>query len=99
MLAGTVHWKMFAQSAPGQLVRTPAGPSPKPGSLSLTKYAAARVEGNFDIAAVIAGESAGLVREILPARDIVARMVRDAATLDEIWLPEMSKWWRPDLGE
>ena len=46
-----------------------------------TKYAAARVEGNFDIAAVIAGESAGLVREILPARDIVARMVRDAATL------------------
>ncbi|HTE15363.1 MAG TPA: nitronate monooxygenase, partial [Burkholderiales bacterium] len=45
------------------------------------KYAVAQKEANFDIAAVIAGESAGLVHEILPARDVVEKMVRDAATL------------------
>ena len=45
------------------------------------KYVAARNEGNFDVAAVIAGESAGLVREILPVREVVERIVRDAATL------------------
>ena len=45
------------------------------------KYAAARKEANFDIAAVIAGESSGLVHEILPARDVVERMVHDAARL------------------
>jgi nitronate monooxygenase len=45
------------------------------------KYATARADGNFDIAAVIAGESAGLIREISPVREVVDRMVRDASTL------------------
>ena len=45
------------------------------------KYVAARSEGNFDVAAVIAGESAGLVREILPAHDVVERIVREATIL------------------
>jgi nitronate monooxygenase len=45
------------------------------------KYAAARSEANFDIAAVIAGESVGLIREILTAREVVETMVRDAAAL------------------
>lgn len=46
-----------------------------------TRYVAARMDGNFDIAAVIAGESAGLVREIVSAREVVNRIVRDASTL------------------
>jgi nitronate monooxygenase len=46
-----------------------------------TKYVMARSDGNFDIAAVIAGESAGLVRDISPVREVVDRMVADASTL------------------
>lgn len=46
-----------------------------------TKYVTARKDGNFDIAAVIAGESAGLVRDISPVRELVDRIVRDASTL------------------
>jgi nitronate monooxygenase len=46
-----------------------------------TRYVAARTDGNFDIAAVIAGESAGLVPEISPVREVVDRIVRDASTL------------------
>jgi nitronate monooxygenase len=46
-----------------------------------TRYVAARKDGNFDIAAVIAGESAGLIREISAAREVVSRIVRDASTL------------------
>jgi len=45
------------------------------------QYLAARAAGNFDIAAVIAGESAGLVRKISSAGDIVDRVVRDASEL------------------
>jgi nitronate monooxygenase len=45
------------------------------------RYVAARTEGNFDIAAVIAGESAGLVREICSVREVVGRIVREASTL------------------
>jgi len=44
-------------------------------------YAAARQADNFDIAAVIAGEAAGLIRDIPPVSEFVDRMVRDAATL------------------
>ncbi len=42
-------------------------------------YAAARAAGDFDIAAVIAGESAGLINDIPPAGDIVDRIVADAS--------------------
>jgi nitronate monooxygenase len=39
------------------------------------KYVAARSAGDFDIAAVIAGESVGLVNDIQPARQIVENMI------------------------
>ena len=45
------------------------------------RYAAARKAADFEIAAVIAGESAGLVHEIMPAREVIETMVRDAAAL------------------
>lgn len=45
------------------------------------KYAAARKEENFDIAAVIAGESAGLIHEVSTAKEIVEAIVRDASLL------------------
>jgi nitronate monooxygenase len=45
------------------------------------KYVAARKNGNFDVAAVIAGESAGLIREISSVRDVVDRIVSDASAL------------------
>jgi nitronate monooxygenase len=45
------------------------------------RYADARTRGDFDIAAVIAGESSGLVREVVPAREIVEQMIRDASAL------------------
>jgi nitronate monooxygenase len=44
-------------------------------------YAAARSAGDFDIAAVIAGESAGLVRDIRPARELVERIAQEASEL------------------
>src|SRR5258707_1233167 len=37
-------------------------------------YAAARAAGNFDVAVVFAGESAGLVHDIRPAAEIVERI-------------------------
>jgi nitronate monooxygenase len=45
------------------------------------KYLAARETGDFDIAAVIAGEAAGLVRDIPSAREVVERVSRDAEAL------------------
>lgn len=45
------------------------------------KYFAARSAGNFDVAAVIAGESSGLVRAIASAREVIEHTVREAATL------------------
>lgn len=47
----------------------------------LTRYAAARDEQNYDVAAVIAGEASGLVRDICGAGEVVERMVREAETL------------------
>ncbi|MGE5793135.1 MAG: NAD(P)H-dependent flavin oxidoreductase [Bacteroidota bacterium] len=45
------------------------------------RYAAARSDGDFDVAAVIAGESSGLVREISSAREVVERIVSEASAL------------------
>ena len=45
------------------------------------RYAAARRENDFDIAAVIAGESSGLVRDITTVREVVERVVREASDL------------------
>jgi nitronate monooxygenase len=44
-------------------------------------YRDARERGDFDIAAVIAGESVGLVHDIPSAAEIVDRVVRQAASL------------------
>jgi nitronate monooxygenase len=41
-------------------------------------YAAARARGDFDIAAVIAGEAAALIHDIPPAGEVVERVVREA---------------------
>jgi nitronate monooxygenase len=41
-------------------------------------YAAAKVAGNFDVAAVIAGESVGLIHDIPPAGEIVERIAAEA---------------------
>ena len=45
------------------------------------RYQAAREAGDFDIAAVIAGEGAALVHEVLPAGVIIAEMVEKAEAL------------------
>ena len=41
-------------------------------------YAAARAAGNFDVAAVIAGEAVGLIHDIPPAAEIVERIATEA---------------------
>jgi nitronate monooxygenase len=53
-----------------------------------TRYAAARRDNDFDIAAVIAGESSGLVRDITSAREVVERVVREASALLAHWSPQ-----------
>jgi nitronate monooxygenase len=42
------------------------------------EYAAAKAAGNFDIAAVIAGEAVGLIHDIPKAAEIVDRIVTEA---------------------
>lgn len=42
------------------------------------EYATAKAAGNFDIAAVIAGEAVGLIHDIPPAAEIVDRIVTEA---------------------
>ncbi|HYD59407.1 MAG TPA: nitronate monooxygenase [Noviherbaspirillum sp.] len=45
------------------------------------RYAQARNAGDFDIAAVIAGEASGLIHDIPPAQEVVESVVRDASAL------------------
>jgi nitronate monooxygenase len=45
------------------------------------KYSKAREKGDFDIAGVIAGEAVDLIADILPAAEIVDRMVKEASVL------------------
>jgi len=45
------------------------------------KYLAARQAGDYNIAAVIAGEAAGLIHDIPSAREIIERTVQQAAAL------------------
>lgn len=45
------------------------------------RYAKAREEGDFDVAAVIAGEAAGLVDEIESVETVVSRLAVDAERL------------------
>jgi nitronate monooxygenase len=44
-------------------------------------YAAARERGDFDVAAVIAGEASALIHDIPPAGEIVERVVAEAERL------------------
>lgn len=46
-----------------------------------TRYAAARSDEDFDVAAVIAGESSGMIRDILSANEVVQRVVHEASAL------------------
>jgi nitronate monooxygenase len=45
------------------------------------RYAAARTNGDYDTAAVIAGEAAGLIRDIPSVANVIQTMVRDAASV------------------
>jgi NAD(P)H-dependent flavin oxidoreductase YrpB (nitropropane dioxygenase family) len=45
------------------------------------EYAAARQAGDFETAAVTAGESASLIHDVLPACEIIERIVREASAL------------------
>jgi nitronate monooxygenase len=47
------------------------------------EYAEARAAGNFDIAAVIAGDAVGLIHDVPPAAEIVDRLIAEA---DQIML-------------
>ena len=47
------------------------------------EYRAAQAAGNFDVAAVIAGEAVGLINDIPPAAEIVRRLVTEATQLLE----------------
>jgi nitronate monooxygenase len=42
------------------------------------EYALAKAAGNFDVAAVIAGEAVGLIHDVAPAAEIVDRIVTEA---------------------
>jgi nitronate monooxygenase len=53
-------------------------------------YAEARERGDFDIAAVIAGEACGLIRDIPPAAEIVARVVAEAERIAHAAAPRGS---------
>ena len=50
-------------------------------------YAAARQQGDFDIAGVIAGEACALIHDIPPAAEIVERIVVDAERLLATYQP------------
>lgn len=49
--------------------------------MEAARYAAARKAGDFDIAAVIAGEAVDLIDDVPPAAKIVERVVSEAARL------------------
>jgi nitronate monooxygenase len=49
------------------------------------KYLAAREAGDFDIAAVIAGEASGLIHDIPSAHDVIEQVVLEASTLLARW--------------
>ena len=55
-------------------------------------YGVAKAAGNFDIAAVIAGQAVGLINDISPAGVIVERMVTEAEQIldgmrNSDWIP------------
>ena len=59
------------------------------------EYAAAKAAGNFDIAAVIAGEAVGLIHDIPPAAEIVDRIVAEARP-DPSWAAQFRHGFTPN---
>ena len=51
------------------------------------KYVAAREAGDFDIAAVVAGEAAGLIHDIPSAHAVIERVMQEAVALFARWSP------------
>ncbi len=56
------------------------------------EYEAAKAAGNFDIAAVVAGQAVGLINDISPAGVIVERIVTEAEQIlhgrrNSDWIP------------
>jgi len=51
------------------------------------KYMAAREAGDFDIAAVVAGEAAGIIHDIPSAHAVIERVMQEAAALLARWSP------------
>jgi len=49
------------------------------------KYVTAREAGDYDIAAVIAGEAAGLIHDVPSAHDVIERVVQEAVALLARW--------------
>jgi len=49
------------------------------------KYALARAAGNLDIAAVIAGEAAGLIHDIASVQDVIQRIIHEASAVLARW--------------
>jgi nitronate monooxygenase len=73
------------RSAPSTTTSRGAGGN-EPGALradpaEIDRYAQARDAGDFETAAVIAGEAADLVRQVEPAANILNRMVGEAEAL------------------
>src|SRR3954447_12332472 len=62
-------------------------------------YAAAKAAGNFDIAAVIAGEAVGLIHDIPPAAEIVERIAIEAEQLLAGRRNSVSSFPSPLVGE
>ena len=62
-------------------------------------YAAAKAAGNFDVAAVIAGEAVGLIHDIAPAAEIVERIAIEAEQLLAGRRNSISSFPSPLVGE
>ena len=62
-------------------------------------YAAAKAAGNFDVAAVIAGEAVGLIHDIAPAAEIVERIAIEAEQLLAGRRNSVSSFPSPLVGE
>ncbi len=56
------------------------------------RYLAAKDQGDFDIAAVIAGECAGLIYDVRSAAEIIQSMIGQAAELMRTQCPHPMPW-------
>ena len=87
-MAGTVYRAVPTQRPCGSLVRREIELMRHLDEES-AKYAAAREAGDFDIAAVIAGEAVGLIHDIPSADYVIERVVHEAWELLTRWPPQV----------